>query len=210
MCSLDTSSRVWLFLNTHPLCGSDAAPWALHRGAQYSTLTEWIWGMGQRGRYVLAFPAVSSPTPFRVGFFLFSVLFCSAGSHLPQPLYIVCSLPFFAVAGSPALSASCPHISCPLSHGNHLCFLLAAYTFGLFDHLFLCCTSKPFCFDGWEILGQVTETCCPVLEALQAGPGQLPEAGQFVYILRVTLLSSCLGGLQLQVSRLKFQPYTTF
>lgn len=58
-----------------------------------------------------------------------------------------------------------------------MCFLLSvAYTFGLFDHILSSQASKYFCYDGWKILGEVTEACSLVVEAQKASTGQLPEA----------------------------------
>lgn len=58
-----------------------------------------------------------------------------------------------------------------------MCFLLlAAYTFGLFDHTLSSQASKYFCYDGWKILGEVTEACSLVVEVQKVSTGQLPEA----------------------------------
>lgn len=134
MCSLDASSYFWTFLNTHQLCCDNASPWTLHMGAQYNILNEWI--LSITVYRITAFPAACSSTPFMRWIYFYFLCSLWGWKLFATTTVVACSLPFPAVVGNPALSTSCPHISCPLSRGNHLlCFLLlAAYTFGLFDH----------------------------------------------------------------------------
>lgn len=195
---LDVFSCFWTLLNSHWLLilffDASCSVVGLTRGSSTQRVVRVLWY--REGGISQHFLLPRAQHLYGEDLFLFSVLLWG-GSHLPQPLY---TIPFFAVVGSPALSTSCPHISCPLSHGNHLLcfFLIAAYTFGLFDHSLSSWASNTFVVMVGKYFRRLQ---CPlVLEAQKASTGQLPEAGELVYKLSMTLQSSCLGGLQLWMS----------